>query len=155
MGPAGASARSGGSAPKKVVGKKKMPLNDPVGDMLTRLRNASRAHHEKVVVPSSKLKLEILRVLKEEGFIADFVEHERKPQSEVTVMLKYGPERAPVLAGIKRVAKPGIRRHVPGPETPTGLGGRGRPIPSPYTGVMGDRRAGKQNVGGELICRVF
>lgn len=132
-----------------------MLLNDPVGDMLTRLRNASRAHHEKVVLPSSKLKLEILRVLKEEGFIADFVEHERKPQGEVTVMLKYGPERTPVLAGIKRVSTPGIRRYVPVREIPRVLGGLGISILSTSRGVMVDHEARKQNVGGELICTVY
>ncbi len=132
-----------------------MLLNDPVGDMLTRLRNASRAHHEKVVLPSSQLKLEILRVLQEEGFIADFVEHDRKPQNEVTVVLKYGPERTPVLAGIKRVSKPGIRRYVPVREIPRVLGGLGICILSTSRGVMVDHEARKQNVGGELICTVY
>lgn len=132
-----------------------MLLNDPVGDMLTRLRNASRAHHERVVFPSSKLKLEVLRVLKEEGFIADFLEHERRPQNEVTVTLKYGPERTPVLAGIKRVSKPGIRRYVPVRDIPRVLGGLGISILSTSKGVMVDHEARKQNVGGELICTVY
>ena len=132
-----------------------MLLNDPVGDMLTRLRNASRAHHERVVFPSSKLKLEILRVLKDEGFIADYVEHERRPQNEVTVMLKYGPERTPVLAGIKRVSKPGIRRYVPVRDIPRVLGGLGISILSTSKGVLVDHEARKQNVGGELICTVY
>jgi len=132
-----------------------MLLNDPVGDMLTRLRNASRAHHERVVFPSSKLKLEILRVLKDEGFIADYLEHERRPQNEVTVMLKYGPERTPVLAGIKRVSKPGIRRYVPVRDIPRVLGGLGISILSTSKGVMVDHEARKQNVGGELICTVY
>ncbi len=132
-----------------------MLLNDPVGDMLTRLRNASRAHHERVVFPSSRLKLEILRVLKEEGFIADFVEHERKPHNDVSVMLKYGPERTPVLAGIKRVSKPGIRRYVPVRDIPRVLGGLGICILSTSRGVMVDHEARKQNVGGELICTIY
>jgi len=132
-----------------------MLLNDPVGDMLTRLRNASRAHHERVAFPSSKLKLEVLRVLKDEGFIADYVEHERRPQNEVSVMLKYGPERTPVLAGIKRVSKPGIRRYVPVRDIPRVLGGLGISILSTSKGVMVDHEARKQNVGGELICTVY
>ena len=132
-----------------------MLLNDPVGDMLTRLRNASRAHHERVVFPSSKLKLEILRVLKDEGFIADYLEHERRPQNEVTVMLKYGPERTQVLAGIKRVSKPGIRRYVPVRDIPRVLGGLGISILSTSKGVLVDHEARKQNVGGELICTVY
>lgn len=132
-----------------------MLLNDPVGDMLTRLRNGSRAHHERVTFPASKLKLEILRVLKDEGFIADFLEHERRPQNEVTVMLKYGPERTPVLAGIKRVSKPGIRRYVPVRDIPRVLGGLGISILSTSKGVMVDHEARKQNIGGELICTVY
>ncbi len=132
-----------------------MLLNDPVGDMLTRLRNASRAHHERLVFPSSKLKLEILRVLKDEGFIADYLEHERRPQNEVTVTLKYGPERTPVLAGIKRISKPGIRRYVPVRDIPRVLGGLGISILSTSRGVMVDHEARKQNVGGELICTVY
>jgi small subunit ribosomal protein S8 len=132
-----------------------MLLNDPVGDMLTRLRNASRAHHDKVVIPSSRLKLEILRVLKEEGYVADFVEHERHPQGEVTVMLKYGPDRAPVLEGIGRVSKPGIRRYVAVRDIPRVLGGLGISILSTSRGVMVDHEARKQNVGGELICTVY
>ncbi len=70
-----------------------MPVNDPVGDMLTRIRNASRAHHDKVVIPPSKLKVEVLKVLKYEGFVADFTVHEKAPQGEISVVLKYGPDR--------------------------------------------------------------
>src|SRR5262249_9670751 len=132
-----------------------MPVNDPIGDMLTRLRNASRAHHERVVIPSSKLKIEVIKVLKEEGFIADYVVHERKPQGEVTVMLKYGPDRAPVLAGIRRVSKPGLRRYVPVRDIPRVLGGLGIAILSTSKGVMVDHEARKQNVGGELICTLY
>jgi small subunit ribosomal protein S8 len=132
-----------------------MPVNDPVGDMLTRMRNASRAHHERVVLPASKLKTEILRVLKDEGFISDFVVHERKPQGEITVMLKYGPDRTPVLAGIRRVSKPGIRRYVAVRDIPRVLGGLGISILSTSRGVMVDHQARKQNVGGELICTVY
>src|SRR4051812_34983947 len=100
-----------------------MPVNDPVGDMLTRLRNAANARHDKVVIPSSKLKVEVLKVLKDEGFIGDYIVHDIKPQAEVTVTLKYGPERAPVLNGIKRVSKPGLRRYVPVRDIPKVLGG--------------------------------
>jgi small subunit ribosomal protein S8 len=132
-----------------------MPVNDPIADMLTRLRNASRAHHERVVVPASKLKVEVIKVLKDEGFIADYVVHERKPEGEITVMLKYGPDRAPVLAGIKRVSKPGIRRYVAVRDIPQVLGGLGVSILSTSKGVLVDHEARKQNVGGELICTIF
>src|SRR5688572_11184708 len=102
-----------------------MPVNDPVGDLLTRLRNGSRAHHDSVNVPASRLKLEILRVLKSEGFIADFTLHERAPQNEVSVQLKYGPEREPVITGIRRSSKPGLRRYVSAKDIPQVLGGMG------------------------------
>jgi small subunit ribosomal protein S8 len=132
-----------------------MPVNDPVGDMLTRIRNASRAHHDKVVIPLSKLKLEVIKVLKSEGFIADYVVHEAKPQGEVTVQLKYGPDKQPVIIGIKRISKPGLRRYVPSREIPKVLGGMGIAILSTSRGVMVDHEARKQSVGGELICTVY
>jgi small subunit ribosomal protein S8 len=132
-----------------------MPVNDPVGDMLTRIRNASNAHHDKVVIPHSKLKLEIIKVLKDEGFIADFVEHKAEPQSEVTVQLKYGPDRKPVITGIRRVSKPGLRRYSNVRDLPTVLGGLGIAILSTSRGIMSDAKARKDRVGGELICTVF
>ncbi len=132
-----------------------MPVNDPVGDMLTRLRNASRARHDKLVLPSSKLKLEILKVLKEEGFVAEYVVHDTKPQPEVTVMLKYGPDRMPAISGIKRMSRPGLRRYVAVKEIPRVLGGLGISILSTSRGVLVDREARAQNVGGELICTVY
>ncbi len=89
-----------------------MAVNDPVGDLVTRLRNATLARHDKMTLPSSNLKVEVIKVLKEEGFVADFVVHEKKPQNEVTVMLKYGPNRERSIVGIKRVSKPGLRRYV-------------------------------------------
>lgn len=132
-----------------------MPVNDPVGDMLTRLRNASRARHDKLTLPASKLKVEVAKVLKDEGFIADYVKHDKAPQGELTLMLKYGPDRAPAISGIKRVSKPGLRRYVNVREIPRVLGGLGISIVSTSKGVMVDHEARKQNVGGELICTVY
>lgn len=132
-----------------------MPVNDPIGDMLTRLRNASRAHHDRAVFPSSKLKLEVLRVLKDEGFIGDFTVHEKHPQNDVTVILKYGPQKTPVITGIHRTSKPGLRRYSPAREIPKVLGGLGVSILSTSRGVMADAEARKQNVGGEIICTVY
>jgi small subunit ribosomal protein S8 len=132
-----------------------MPVNDPVGDMLTRLRNASRARHDKVVFPASKMKLEIARVLKDEGFIADFVFHDAPPQGEITVMLKYGPDKSAVITGIKRQSTPGLRRYVAVREIPSVLDGLGISILSTSRGILADREARKQNVGGELLCTVF
>ncbi|HLL52547.1 MAG TPA: 30S ribosomal protein S8 [Myxococcaceae bacterium] len=132
-----------------------MPVNDPVGDMLTRLRNASNAHHDKVVLPASKLKLEIARVLKDEGFIADYTHHATEPQGEITVMLKYGPDKQPVLQGIRRVSKPGLRRYVAVRDIPRVLGGLGISILSTSKGILVDSEARKQNVGGELLCTIY
>lgn len=132
-----------------------MAVNDPVGDMLTRIRNASRARHDKLVMPSSKLKAQVARVLKDEGFIADYVQHERKPQAELSVMLKYGPDRSPVIHGIRRVSKPGLRRYVGCDDIPRVLGGLGVAILSTSRGVLSDSEARKQRLGGELICTVY
>jgi small subunit ribosomal protein S8 len=132
-----------------------MPVNDPIGDMVTRLRNGSRAHHDRVVMPASKAKIEILNVLKSEGFVGDVVVHDKKPQNEVTVFLKYGPERAPVITGIRRESKPGLRRYVPVRDIPRVLGGLGVAILSTSKGILADNEARKQNLGGELICTVY
>jgi small subunit ribosomal protein S8 len=123
--------------------------------MLTRLRNGSRARHDKIVFPHSNLKLEIIKVLKSEGFIGDYTVHERKPQSEISVQLKYGPDRAPAITGIRRVSKPGLRRYTNVREIPQVLGGMGISILSTSRGVMVDTEARKQKVGGELLCTVY
>lgn len=132
-----------------------MSFTDPIGDMLTRIRNASNARHEKVVIPASRLKVRIAEVLKEEGFIKDFVRHEDGPQGAITVLLKYTPDRAPVITDIKRVSKPGLRRYVPTDSIPRVLNGMGIAILSTSKGVLVDREARKQKVGGELICTVW
>jgi small subunit ribosomal protein S8 len=132
-----------------------MPVNDPVGDMLTRIRNASRARHDKVVIPTSKMKIAIARVLKDQGYIADFVEHDIEPQGEITLQLKYGPDKSPVITGIRRMSKPGLRRYVPVRNIRPVLGGMGISILSTSKGILSDAEARKENVGGELICTVF
>lgn len=123
--------------------------------MITRIRNAVMARHDKLTLPSSKLKAEIAKALKDEGFIADFVTHEKKPQNELTIMLKYGPDRQPVITGIKRESKPGLRRYVNVRDIPRVKGGMGIAILSTSHGVMADHEARKANVGGELICTVY
>ena len=130
-------------------------VNDPVGDMITRIRNGVMARHDKVTLPASKLKVEVARALKDEGFIADYVTHEKKPQDEMTIMLKYGPDRQPVITGIKRESKPGLRRYVNVRDIPRVKGGMGIAILSTSRGVMADHQARKANVGGELICTVY
>jgi small subunit ribosomal protein S8 len=160
MGPAGAAVNQAqaplrGDAAGAEEGSRPMPVNDPVGDMLTRLRNASRARHDKCVIPHSKLKVEIAKALKSEGFIGDYTVHEKAPQSEITVQLKYGPDRSAVITGIRRVSKPGLRRYVNAREIPSVLGGLGIAILSTSRGVMTDTEARTANVGGELLCTVY
>ncbi|HCF59978.1 MAG TPA: 30S ribosomal protein S8 [Myxococcales bacterium] len=133
-----------------------MSMTDPVGDMLTRIRNASRAGHEKVVLPGSKLKERIANVLKDEGFIRDVVLHrEEKKSGEITLVLKYGPLREPAITEIRRVSRPGLRRYVPSAEIPRVLNGMGIAIVSTSKGILVDRECRKQKVGGELICTVY
>ena len=133
-----------------------MSFTDPIGDMLTRIRNASSARHEKVLVPASRLKVRIAEVLKAEGFIKDFVLHQDEAkQGAITILLKYTPDREPAINDIKRVSKPGLRRYVATGSIPRVLNGMGIAILSTSKGVMVDREARKQKVGGELICTVW
>ena len=132
-----------------------MSFTDPIGDMLTRIRNASSARHEKVLVPKSGLKVRIAEVLRQEGFIKDFVVHQDGVQGAITIVLKYSADREPAISDIKRVSKPGLRRYVPTDSIPKVLNGMGIAILSTSKGVMVDREARKQKVGGELICTVW
>jgi small subunit ribosomal protein S8 len=133
-----------------------MSFTDPIGDMLTRIRNASSARHEKCLVPASRLKIRIAEVLRDEGFIKDFVVHQDVGvQGAITVLLKYSADREPAISDIKRVSKPGLRRYVPTDSIPRVLNGMGIAIVSTSKGVMVDREARKQKVGGELICTVW
>jgi len=133
-----------------------MSFTDPIGDMLSRIRNASSARHEKVLVPGSNLKTRIAEVLKSEGFIKDYVLHkDEAKQGAMTIFLKYGPDREPAISDIKRVSKPGLRRYVATGNIPRVLNGLGIAILSTSKGVMVDRDARKQKVGGELICTVW
>ncbi len=132
-----------------------MSFTDPIGDMLTRIRNASSARHEKVLVPKSGLKVRIAEVLKEEGFIKDFVVHQDGVQGAITILLKYSADREPAISDIKRVSKPGLRRYVANDSIPRVLNGMGIAILSTSHGVLVDREARKQKVGGELICTVW
>jgi small subunit ribosomal protein S8 len=130
-------------------------MTDPIGDMLTRIRNASSARHEKCLVPKSRLKVRIAEVLKEEGFIKDFVVHQDGVQGAITILLKYSADREPAISDIKRVSKPGLRRYVANDSIPRVLNGMGIAIISTSKGVLADREARKQKVGGELICTVW
>ncbi len=134
-----------------------MSMTDPVGDMLTRIRNASKAGHEKVTMAGSKLKERIAQVLKAEGYIKDVVYHRVSENhgGELTLLLKYGPNREPAISEIRRISRPGLRRYVPSAEIPRVLNGMGVALISTSRGILVDRECRKQNVGGELICTVY
>ena len=130
-------------------------VTDPVADLLTRIRNGSLAEHEKVDIPSSKLKVRLAEILKEEGFIKNFRFIEDKHQGVLRVYLKYGPGQERVISGLRRVSKPGKRLYVGADRIPTVLGGMGVAILSTPRGVLTDRESRKAKVGGEVLCYVW
>ncbi len=132
-------------------------LTDPIADMLTRIRNAARARKETVIVPSSKMKRQIARILQQEGFIAHFNEEgdEKGPRRVLQITLLYANGNEPVINGIRRISKPGLRAYVGVEEIPRVRGGLGISILSTPKGVITDREARKLRVGGELICSVW
>lgn len=130
-------------------------ITDSIADMLTRLRNANAARHDHVLVPTSRLKVEIARVLKAEGFIADYQVVERAPQAQLRLQLRYGPRRTHILTGIRRVSRPGLRIYRKRAEVPQVRGGLGVAILSTSRGIMTDREARRLGVGGEVICYVW
>jgi small subunit ribosomal protein S8 len=130
-------------------------VTDPVADMLARIRNGSLAEHEKVDIPSSKLKVRLAEILKEEGFIKNFRLIEGKHQGVLRVYLKYGPGQERVISGLRRVSKPGRRLYVGADRIPSVLGGMGVAILSTPQGVLTDRESRKAKVGGEVLCCVW
>ena len=129
-------------------------MTDPIADLLTRIRNANKMHHEKVSIPSSTLKLNILKVLKEEGFIADYVVIEDKKQNVIEVTLKYNNNEC-VIKGLRRISKPGLRKYTDVENLPKVLHGLGIAIISTSKGVMTDSEARKQKIGGEVLAYVW
>lgn len=132
-----------------------MSLSDPIADMLTRIRNASSARLEIVKMPHSKMKSEIARVLKKEGFIADFVMEGHGGKKDLCVYLKYGSGQSPVIEGIRRISRPGLRRYVPASNLPRVVGGMGIAILSTSKGILTDREARSVKTGGEVLCYVW
>ncbi|MEO8541074.1 MAG: 30S ribosomal protein S8 [bacterium] len=134
-----------------------MSASDPIADMLTRIRNATAAKHDSVLMPASKIKVAIAGVLKEEGFIKDFsvAMEEGKVQPNLKVDLSYGGRKTPVLNGIQRVSKPGLRVYVQRREIPRVYGGLGIAILSTPKGVMSGQEARRNEVGGEVLCYVW
>jgi small subunit ribosomal protein S8 len=130
-------------------------LTDPVADMLTRIRNANRALHDTTSMPSSKLKVEIARLLKEEGYITDFSVESGESFDQLVIKLKYGRGRERVLTNLKRVSKPGRRIYARKDRLPRVLGGMGISILSTSHGLMTSRKAAEEGVGGEVVCFVW
>ena len=132
-----------------------MKLTDPVADMLTRIRNAISARHQKVDIPASKLKLEIARILKEEGYVSNFKATEEEGHKVIRIYLKYDNNNDAVISNVARVSRPGCRVYVRRTEIPRVLGGMGINILTTPRGVMTGRQARKQGLGGELLCEVW
>src|SRR5581483_1807609 len=132
-----------------------MPTSDPIADMLTRIRNALSARHPKVDVPSSRLKMDIARILKDEGYIANFKMAEDGSRKSIRIYLKYTPGNVPVISHIERVSRPGCRVYVGSKEVPRVLGGLGINIVTTPRGVMTGSTARRENVGGEVLCQVW
>lgn len=137
-----------------------MVMTDPVADFLTRIRNANMVYHDKIEVPSSKMKRSIAEILKQEGFIRDHEYIEDGKQGILRVYLKYGSGQARVgkervITGLKRISKPGLRVYTQKDSVPKVLGGLGIAIISTSRGIMSDKRARQENLGGEVVCYVW
>jgi small subunit ribosomal protein S8 len=130
-------------------------MSDPIADLLTRIRNASRAEHEKVDIPASKLKVKVTELLKEEGFIKNYRLIEDDKQGVLRVYLKYGPGNERMISGLLRVSRPGRRVYVRKDKIPSILGGMGVAILSTSHGVMTDRESRRQQLGGEVLAYVW
>ena len=130
-------------------------MTDPIADMLTRIRNASKAKLEKVDIPSSKLKLEIAKILKDEGYIKNLKMVKDRRQGVIRIYLKYTDEESPVIQGLKRISKPGCRVYVGNIAIPRVMGGMGTAILSTPRGVQTGKQAKKDNVGGEVLCHIW
>ena len=132
-----------------------MSMTDPIADMLTRIRNGITSHHERVELPASKLKVEVARILKSEGFIRNFKVNEEKPQPVLRIDLKYSEDGEPVIHGIERISRPGRRVYRNKQEIPSVLGGLGLAIVSTSKGVLAGHEAAKNGIGGEVLCQVW
>lgn len=132
-----------------------MAMTDPIADMLTRIRNAYRASHKTVDLPSSRIKEEIAKILQQEGYIVSYNIANQDSKPILILELSYGPNNERAISGIKRISKPGRRVYAKKDQIPRVLGGLGMAILSTSRGLMTDKRAGKENIGGEVICYVW
>ncbi len=132
-----------------------MSVTDPIADLLTRMRNANQMRYNEVVVPSSKVKMEIVKILKAEGYITDYKTEKLEVQDNIIITLKYGKNKERVISGLKRISKPGLRVYAKAEEIPTVLNGLGISIVSTSKGIMTGKDAKKENLGGEVLAYVW
>ena len=132
-----------------------MIVTDPIADMLTRIRNANQMRYVEVEVPASKMKLEIARILKEEGYIVDFKVKKNNIQNIIVLNLKYGEKKERVITGLKRISKPGLRVYAKATEVPSVLNGLGIAILSTSKGIMTGKNAKKESLGGEVLAYIW
>lgn len=132
-----------------------MAMTDPIADLLTRVRNANMVYHDKVEIPASRTKKAIAEIFKKEGFIKDCEFIDDGKQGIIRIYLKYGPNREKVITGLKRISKPGLRVYAKRDEVPKVLGGLGIAVISTSKGIMTDKEARKEGLGGEVICYVW
>jgi small subunit ribosomal protein S8 len=132
-----------------------MAISDPVADMLTRVRNATLARHDSVLVPASRTKLAIAKIMKQEGFVSDYEVTGGKTIKQIKLKLRYGEKGRPMLTGLRRMSKPGLRVYVGRHDIPRVYGGMGIAILSTSAGILPSYKAWKQGIGGELLCYVW
>jgi len=138
------------------IGRRKFTMTDPIADMLTRIRNANMAKHDKVDVPASKMKLAIAGILADEGYIRNYEVTGEAPFKNITITLKYGADKNDkVITGLKRISKPGLRVYSSAEDMPKVLGGLGIAIVSTNKGIITDKQARKENVGGEVLAFIW
>lgn len=132
-----------------------MVVSDPIADLLTRIRNANMVNHDRIEVPGSKIKKAIVQILKDEGFVRDFEWVENGHQGIIRVYLKYGPSKSKVVAGLRRISRPGLRVYAKKDQVPKVLGGLGIAVLSTSRGIMTDKKARQEGVGGEVLCYIW
>lgn len=132
-----------------------MVVSDPIADLLTRIRNANMVNHDRVEIPGSKLKRAIVEILKNEGFVRDYEWSDNGHQGVIRVYLKYGPNKTKVVSGLRRISRPGLRVYAKKDQVPRVLGGLGIAILSTSKGIMTDKKARQEGLGGEVLCYVW
>ena len=132
-----------------------MSMTDPIADMLTRIRNANQVNKDYVDIPASKMKIAIARILKEEGYIKYYKVSRGKVQGTIRVFLKYGNDREPVISGLMRVSRPGLRKYVSKNSIPKVMGGMGISVISTSQGIVTDKTCRRRKIGGEVICNIW